>query len=533
MTPLRRCNRAKLRSLALNLSAFLVLTACARRAPGVDLNVATAVPVPVSAPTVQSKLGQLRIALDAVMQYPSGKPAFSFDGVPGVAPTMRVRPGDTIFFTLHNRLPPTNYTPDDVNVHFHGLDVSPNAPQDNVITTLAKPGQTIKYVLHIPKTQQPGLYWYHPHSHGEAYWQVVSGMSGALVVEGIRQRIPEVASLRQQILVLRDVQDRPSIFGVPWSARPGIAALERAAARKLGVAKYQSKDPDDAPYGGACSPEKGMHVTIDGTQAGAIAIAPGERQLLRVVNASPGRVFDLALDGGNLGLVAVDGYPVSAYPGTPHVVWLNHIVLPPGGRAEFIVIGQDRETLLRSRCYDSGPAGDRDPAIVLATLQPRTRASHNLPKPLGNPKALAASVFGTVPVGPPSRSRVVVFTEDANGYYINHQRFDMMSMKPMFTIRDGTLERWTVENDTDEVHAFHIHQIHFTVLSVNGKAPAIRFWQDTVIVPPQRHVGRKVIPGRITLLMDFRSPLIKGVFPFHCHMLDHEDGGMMALVRVI
>jgi suppressor of ftsI len=109
----------------------------------------------------------------------------------------------------------------------------------------------------------------------------------------------------------------------------------------------------------------------------------------------------------------------------------------------------------------------------------------------------------------------------------------MKSMKPMFVARSGTLEEWTIENTTDEIHAFHIHQVHFVVMKIDGKVPPLRFWQDTAIVPVQRHVGRKAIPGRITVIIDFRNPVIKGIFPFHCHMLDHEDGGMMALIQVV
>jgi FtsP/CotA-like multicopper oxidase with cupredoxin domain len=136
-------------------------------------------------------------------------------------------------------------------------------------------------------------------------------------------------------------------------------------------------------------------------------------------------------------------------------------------------------------------------------------------------------------VGAPAVHRLVTFTEDTGGYYINHQRFDMKRMQPMFTAASGTLEEWTIENDTDEIHALHIHQVHFTVTAINGKKVGLHYWCDTAIVPPTRRLGKKTVPGKITILVDFRNPVIKGVFPFHCHMLDHEDGGMMALIRVV
>jgi len=518
------------RCFASTLVAFS-MTACAQYREQVPRPVVSAVPVS-SGPAMQSVGGRLLLTLDAVMEFPSGAPAFAYNGMIGVAPTLRMKQGDAILLTLHNRLPPTNFTPNAVNVHFHGLDVSPNTAQDEVVTTLANPGQTIHYALEIPATQQPGLYWYHTHSHGEAYWQATSGMSGAILVEPATHHASDFAAIPQNILILRDVQDHPNIIGVPWYARKGTVALEMAAARQHGITQYHPADPDDVDSGGPCSAERYMHVTIEGTHDGVLQSAPGQRQLLRVLNASGGRIFDLAVDGERLGLVGIDGYPLNAYPGTPSVVWVDHFVLPPGGRAEFLVTGQGKEAYLRSRCYNSGPVGDRDPALILARLVPVARlrtsagssvAAESTEPPSGDPITVQA----------PAVQRLVTFSEDAAGYYINHQSFDMKSMKPMFVVRSGTMERWVIENDTDEVHAFHIHQVHFVVDDVNGRPLTLRYWQDTAIVPPQRHIGRNTIPGRITALIDFRSPLIKGTFPFHCHMLDHEDGGMMALVKVI
>mgnify|MGYP003694392017 CR=1 FL=1 len=91
------------------------------------------------------------------------------------------------------------------NLHFHGLHVSPNAPQDDVLDMMASPGQTLHYSVQVPPQQPPGLYWYHTHSHGESYVQDLDGMSGAIVVEGIERYVPEVLNMRERILVLRDL----------------------------------------------------------------------------------------------------------------------------------------------------------------------------------------------------------------------------------------------------------------------------------------------------------------------------------------
>ena len=92
----------------------------------------------------------------------------------------------------------------DMNLHFHGLGVSPLRPGDDVLSVLAMPGQHLHYVVHVPKNQEPGLYWYHPHVHGVTSFQVgASGMSGALVVEGLTRHLPGLAKMRQRIIIVR------------------------------------------------------------------------------------------------------------------------------------------------------------------------------------------------------------------------------------------------------------------------------------------------------------------------------------------
>ncbi len=90
------------------------------------------------------------------------------------------------------------------NLHFHGLHVSPHAPQDDVISMMAMPGEALDYIVDVPRDQPPGLYWYHTHPHGESYQQSLDGMSGAIVIDGIERYAPEVAHLGEKILVLRD-----------------------------------------------------------------------------------------------------------------------------------------------------------------------------------------------------------------------------------------------------------------------------------------------------------------------------------------
>src|SRR6202166_2952254 len=138
-----------------------------------------------------------------------GKNSFYFDGHPN-APTLRLSPGDQLKITYINDLPVNAKEKcaimpcmDMTNLHFHGLAVSPDAPQDDVLDMMAAPGQALHYTVRIPKDHPPGLFWYHTHPHGESHRQALDGMSGAIVIEGIESYFPPLAGLAERILVVR------------------------------------------------------------------------------------------------------------------------------------------------------------------------------------------------------------------------------------------------------------------------------------------------------------------------------------------
>src|SRR5713226_7166411 len=158
-------------------------------------------------PQVRAKNQVVSLTLHAVNE--NGRDAFAFDGGK-VAPVIRASPGDVLRITFINDLPAkspetcaVNPCMDMTNLHFHGLTVSPNAPQDDVLGMLAMPGQVLHYSVQIPRDHPPGLFWYHTHPHGESHRQVLDGMSGAIVIEGIERYVPEVRTLREQVFVVR------------------------------------------------------------------------------------------------------------------------------------------------------------------------------------------------------------------------------------------------------------------------------------------------------------------------------------------
>jgi FtsP/CotA-like multicopper oxidase with cupredoxin domain len=512
-----------------------------RAAVGTALAAVPAPDVFPAIPEVRSSHGIAKLELYVVLDPVSGAATFEYDGVTGVAPTIRVQPGDLIDLTVHDDARATKGRPNDVNIHFHGLTVAPSPPGDDVVTTLAHPGQTLHYRVRVPRDHEPGLYWYHPHAHGETYDQVVTGMSGALIVDGLQEHLPALRAMRERVIVLRDVPTGaiPSDEDMPMN---GMAPMNGMGSMRGMAAAHVARN------GKPCRAEDGLRPTLNRQPRAQIGIRPGEQQFFRVVNASAARYFDLSVDRTALELVARDGFPLDAYPGTPATMMVRHVFLSPGARAEFVVTAPDGPTVLRSACVDAGRTGDADPAAILADLDDPDRLLHRHDS--GDPGAarsrfapLTLAVGRALPHGwyarPPPRPavrRIVRFTEDADGFYINGKAFAMRDMHgpPSIVARSGTVEEWTIVNQTDEVHAFHIHQVHFVTEAVNGRRVAPPTWADTVNVPVRRRLrGGAFVPGTARLLLDFRDPVVRGTFVYHCHLLDHEDAGMMATIRVI
>ena len=243
------------------------------------------------------------------------------------------------------------------------------------------------------------------------------------------------------------------------------------------------------------------------------------------MNASPDLYADLQVDTEQLEIVALDGKPLSFHDPKRRVELRDHLLVPPAGRVEAIVTGpkSGAHAALRTTCYDTGPDGDPNPAMVLADIVATPQPSH------GNQAAstrLPATVYKLVSPKLIARTEnspsdfVVTFTEDKMGFYINGKKYGP-SDPPMTSVSIGGFHHWLVVNKTHEVHPFHIHQVHFLDYAENGTRLSRPEWLDTVEVP---------VEGSADLMMDFTDPIIRGVSVFHCHLLSHEDKGMMAKI---
>ncbi|MGP6159049.1 MAG: multicopper oxidase family protein [Vulcanimicrobiaceae bacterium] len=455
-------------------------------------------------------------ALDA-----GGRPAFFWQGQE-TAPTIRVHPGDTIHLHYINNLP--LYCGVGVvsnsNLHFHGLSSAPLAPGDEVIATNAAPGSAVDYTIAINPDQPPGLYFYHAHPHLLTTWEVGNGMAGMIVVEGIADEIPSLAGLRERVIVLRDIPDDPTY--VAQTIRRMVLARRQGQGENT-----NNTDP--------CAAESGFQTTINGLPSATIGIRPGELQLWRILNGSGHRHFDLTIPGSTMTLVAVDGVPLGDYAGaaSPQQT-LSDVVIPPAGRAEVVVTGPFSPAPLISKCYDSGATGDVDPEVTFGELADDgggtgAKVSVRVARPLG----LRRPRLYRQPLPAPAAKRFIALEESGSKFYIDGTQYDP-SAPPTIVAHAGTVEEWTIDNVTGEVHAFHTHQVHFIVESTNGIPEPAPYWRDVVDVPPPlRGTDPENAPSTMKILVDFRDPTIRGTFLFHCHILDHEDGGMMAKIQVI
>jgi len=486
------------------------------------------------------------------------------------SPNLRLHPGDLLILTLRNGLTmkggvqspmvmgnrvssrenagsdsckSMQMTAVSTNLHFHGLTIPPVCHQDDVLKTAIQPADApFEYRFRIPKDQPPGLYWYHPHLHGFTRVQVMGGASGALIVEGIEQANQEVAGLPERVFVIRD-EELLNLNAVPKGGGPQAppAILDRDGdARNTGD--------------GTGKPAKDLSVNFVSSaypdyQSGIIQMKPSERQYWRVVNASSITYLNLQLlvDGKPqmFGIVGVDGAPINVTGGT-YVVWQNHLGIPPGGRSEFIVQGppDGAEATLITRSVNTGPGGENDPTRTIARIVVTPGAAE--PKSRLSTTTMQASSSNLPWVGSvtPVRTRRLYFSEkledpkDPNSpttFYLTVEGqppapFDPRSFEPNIVVHQGDVEDWVVENRSQEVHDFHIHQVHFLMLEWFGIPINEPFLRDTVPVPFWD--GKTTQYPTVKLRMDFRDSNAIGLFPYHCHLLEHEDGGMMGLIRV-
>ena len=395
-------------------------------------------------------------------------------------PTLRVHPGDELAVRLTNRLD------EPTNLHTHGLRVSPEGNSDNPFLRV-DPGTSFDYLYRIPEDHPAGTFWYHPHHHGMVADQIFGGLAGARLVAPAGAD-PDLAVVEDRVLLVTDT----TLDGDGGLVE--VSAMDRAMGRQ------------------------GELVLVNGQHQPVIPAVPGGTQRWRVVNGCVSRVLSIRLDGHQLVRVAQDGTFL------PAPVDADRVMLAPGNRADVIVrpTGTGRYPLIADAvdrggmgAMMGGAAASSGP-VTLATMV--TAGAPVTAPPL--PTALLAEAPAP---GPVTGRRQITFQMGmgAGGmaFTIDGRAFD--PKRDDQTIALGSTEEWTITNPGPLAHPFHLHVWPFTVLESSDATPPTGVPQDVVLVPAR---------GWVRLRIPFTT--YSGRSVYHCHILDHEDAGMMATVNV-
>jgi FtsP/CotA-like multicopper oxidase with cupredoxin domain len=404
-----------------------------------------------------------------------GTDVWAYNGrTPG--PTLELREGDRVTIRFRNELP------EETTVHWHGLrlpftaDGSPFHP--------VAPGDEYEYAFTVP-TGSAGTYWYHPHPHHRTAWQVGMGLYGAIIIRAPDDPLPE--SLPDKLLILADNRFRPDgslDFPAPGSAQ---ARIDERNGRE------------------------GDILFVNGLILPQVMIRSGEVQRWRIINASGARIYRLALPGHSFLHVGSDGGLFE------RPVEVDEILLANGERAELLVRG-------------TGAPGSRS---VLQTLPYDRYMTLTRPDDWGRPRDLLTLQYTddppVEPVAIPDRLRFVAPLDTLavtatrvmrmSQGRINSKLMDLDRVDVRAPL--GATEIWDVENMVGMDHPFHLHGFQFQVLDRNGEPEPYRSWKDTVNVPKRERV-------RFIVRYDDHP----GKWMFHCHILDHEDQGMMGVLEV-
>jgi FtsP/CotA-like multicopper oxidase with cupredoxin domain len=415
---------------------------------------------------------------------------WSYNGaVPG--PQIRVRQGQHVRIIVENRLA------EETTVHWHGLRV-PNA-MDGVPHLTQRPiapGETFAYAFDVPDA---GTYWYHPHQR--SYEQVGRGLYGPLIVEE-----------REPLQVDRDVT---------WVLDDWRLLPDAQISADFGGLM-------DASHNG----QVGNTVTLNGRIPDTFAVRAGERVRLRLINAANARIFGLELAGHRPTVIALDGQPVE-----PHEPEGGRIDLGPAMRADLVIdmggspggrytiadtFYRGLEYRLLDLVYEDAPPLREHPLDAPVRLAANTMPEPDLRAAGRHEVTFGGGMMGGMMMatmnGRPTDMRAMM--QRGMAWAINGVVASGHVMDPFLTLERGHSYVLAMHNDTAWHHPMHLHGHVFRVITRDGRPTRYREWQDTVLMAPRERV-------EIALVADNPDDWM-----FHCHILEHQAGGMMGTIRV-
>jgi FtsP/CotA-like multicopper oxidase with cupredoxin domain len=380
------------------------------------------------------------------------------------------------------------------NFHSHGLHVSPSGISDNVMRIM-EPGKSYEIEIAIPADHVCGTNWGHPHAHGSAGVQIASGVAGALIIEGDFEDVPEIAAAQERLLVLTE-----SVFD-------SFGTIEN----------FETLFPETAA----------RFLAVNGVRVPTITMRPGEVQRWRILHAGWQDDIFMELEGHTLHPIARDGNPLSrmgqSILRTPEHANDNPkaMLMAPGQRIDVLVkAGAPGSYMFRAVPYNQGYSSPTGPIahIVVEGDPLSTKLPTKLPpgKTIGNKEITGTRVLRVSAMHPEveATEHWQEFRFLIDGKVFDPNRVDQR-------VRLGAVEEWTIINEHKDDHVFHIHTNDMQVTKVNGKPLPEPIWVDTMNVPRN---------GSFT----FRSRFLDftGKYMLHCHMMNHEELGMMQVVEV-
>lgn len=415
--------------------------------------------------------GTLRPAMSAVSVGGQPYRALVFNGDYD-APLIRTRPGGTVSITLDNQMD------EKTNLHFHGMTVTPLDSGDSIFREVG-PHEKGLYRFKLPPDHSPGAYWYHSHFHGGAQRQVESGIAGPILVDGLLDPFPELRGIKERVLVLRNFQ-------------------------KTLTGRLASEIVTSAP----------SIRTVNGQADPVITIQPGETQLWHLMNISANQYFRIRINGQNVQILSRDGNTVNKR------VMTDELLIGPSARFSVLVVGAPTgDHAVELAAGNTGAAGDQYKGARIATL--RVTGAALATRSISSAYPVLEDL-GKVKVANVRQFAFQDSATDGDAFLINGERFDPRRVNT--TVKLGDVEEWRLYNPSQELHQFHIHQTDFQVVAINDKPVPFSGYRDTVFIPAR---------GSITVRIPFRDPVMLGKFVYHCHILEHEDGGMMQVIQVV
>ena len=395
---------------------------------------------------------------------------------------IEVTEGDKFKVTFHNLIENQDST-----IHWHGLDVPPD--QDGNPTHPVASGAARVYEFNISEGSA-GSYWYHPHPHRQTAEQVYRGLAAPFIVRSKNDPLPK--ELGDTVLFISTIS---------LNADGSIA-----------------ENTQSDQWNG----REGDHVLVNGAKQPVLDVSPGTSRRFRLYNATNGRFLRLAFEGHNMTLVGTDGGLLSE-----PVADLREILLAPAERAEVVVDFQYKPgtVSLLSTPHERGWMGQNKPAAETLTLM-----TINLTGPIAKRVQLPSHLRHIADLSGPVAKKRIEIGENmgmANGgmtmgFLLDGKTFDMNRVDLRSKL--GEVELWEIANKADMDHPFHIHGGQFQIVEreVEGKITPSPYlaWKDTV----------NIVRGETVRLKMRQSTVGKRLY--HCHILEHEDAGMMGTLEV-